>query len=77
MDRFFKQLEHLFARVGVTSDKDKKEHVLEYVDFDVEQLWKIFPEYADQMKKISRQRLNLTIRIRTAIMSTVLATWRH
>ena len=50
LDWFFKQLEHLFTHVGVTSDKDKKEHVLEYVDFDVEQLWKIFPEYADQTK---------------------------
>ena len=50
MDQFFKQLEHLFACIGITSDKDKKEHVLEYVDFNIEQLWKIFPEYADQTK---------------------------
>ena len=50
LSRFFKELEKLFTRVGVTAEADKKEHVLEYVDFDVEQIWKIFPEYADNTK---------------------------
>ena len=50
LSRFFNQLEKLFVRNNVTVEATMKEHVLEYVDFDVEQLWKIFPEYADVNK---------------------------
>ena len=41
---FFKDLEKLFTRVGVMSDNEKKDHVLEYVPFDVEKIWRTFPE---------------------------------
>ena len=43
----------------------KKDHVLEYVDFEVEQLWKIFPEYADLAKTllILKRRYRFTIRM--------------
>jgi len=44
--RFFKDLEKLFTRVGVVLDTEKKDHVLDYVDFDVEEIWRTFPEYA-------------------------------
>ena len=37
-------------RVGVTAAQDMKDDVLRYVDFDVEQIWKTFPEYADITK---------------------------
>jgi hypothetical protein len=50
LSRFFKDLEKLFTRVGVTIDKTQKDHVLEYVPFEVEQIWKTFPEYADPTK---------------------------
>ena len=50
LPRFFKALERLFARVGVTNDKDMKDDALQYVDFEVEQIWKTFPEYADPLK---------------------------
>ena len=46
----FAQLEKLFTCIGVTIKATKKDHVLEYVDFNVEQLWKIFPEYTDLAK---------------------------
>ena len=49
LSRFFKDLEKLFARVGVTSENEKKDHVLEYVPFDVEQIWRTFPEYSAQL----------------------------
>ena len=48
--RFFKDLERLFVRAAVVSEADKKDHVLEYVPFAVEEIWKTFPEYGDQTK---------------------------
>ena len=50
LSRFFAELERLFVRVGVTAAQDMKDDVLRYVDFDVEQIWKTFPEYADITK---------------------------
>ena len=48
--RFFEELEYLFDRAGLTQEADKKKHVLRYVDFEVEQIWKSFTEYADVNK---------------------------
>jgi hypothetical protein len=47
LSRFFSELERLFQRVGVTVERDKKDELLRYVDFDVEQIWRTFPEYAN------------------------------
>ena len=49
LSRFFKDLEKLFTRVGVTSKNEKKDHILEYIPFDVEQIWRTFPEYSTQL----------------------------
>ena len=48
--RFFEELEYLFARAALTQEAEKKKHVLRYVEFEVEQIWKTFPEYSDQTK---------------------------
>ena len=43
--RFFKELEPLFVRGNVTSDQDKKDMVLKYVDFELEEVWERYLEY--------------------------------
>ena len=48
--RFFEELEYLFDRSALTAEAEKKKHVLRYVDFEVEQIWKTFPEYTDATK---------------------------
>jgi len=48
--RFFEELEYLFERASLTEEADKKKHVLRYVDFEVEQIWKTFTEYSDAAK---------------------------
>jgi hypothetical protein len=48
--RFFEELEYLFDRAALVSESEKKKHVLRYVDFEVEQLWKTFTEYTDATK---------------------------
>jgi hypothetical protein len=48
--RFFEELEYLFARAALQDESEKKKHVLRYVEFDVEQIWKTFPEYLDNDK---------------------------
>ena len=48
--RFFEELEYLFTRADLKDEADKKKHVLRYVDFEVEQIWKTFPEYASATK---------------------------
>ena len=48
--RFFEELEYLFTRAALQQDAEKKKHVLRYVDFEVEQIWKTFPEYSDPNK---------------------------
>jgi Aspartyl protease len=48
--RFFRDLEKLMARANITLDSEKKDQVLEYVDFDTEQIWKTFPEFTDILK---------------------------
>ena len=48
--RFFEELEYLFTCVSLEDESEKKKHVLRYVEFDVEQIWKTFPEYSDPTK---------------------------
>ena len=48
--RFFEELEYLFTRAALDKETDKKKHVLRYVDFEIEQIWKTFSEYTDQTK---------------------------
>ena len=50
LGRFFEELEYLFDRAALTKDSDMKKHVLRYVEFEVEQIWKTFAEYTDQTK---------------------------
>jgi hypothetical protein len=50
LNRFFEELEYLFDRATLQDEAEKKKHVLRYVEFDVEQLWKTFPEYTDANK---------------------------
>jgi hypothetical protein len=50
LSRFFDELERLFANIGTLTDKEKKKEAIRYVDYDVEVVWKILPEYADQTK---------------------------
>lgn len=45
--RFFDDLEYLFDRAMISSEADKKRHILRYVDFDTEQGWKSLPEYSN------------------------------
>ena len=45
--RFFEELEYLFTCASLEEESEKKKHVLCYVEFDVEQIWKTFPEYSD------------------------------
>ena len=48
--RFFEELEYLFERAALDSETEKKKHVLRYVEFEVEQIWKSFSEYSDAEK---------------------------
>ena len=48
--RFFKDLELLFTRGGVTSKAEKKEMVLRYVELELEEVWGRYPNFKDQTK---------------------------
>ena len=50
LPRFFHNLECLFEQAAITSEADKKRHTLRYVDFDIEELWRAIPEFADPTK---------------------------
>jgi hypothetical protein len=50
LTRFFNELEYLFNRAAIESDTDKKVQVVRYVDFEVEEIWKTFPEFKDELK---------------------------
>ena len=50
LSRFFEELEYLFDRAKLVNEAEKKKHVLRYVEFDVEQLWKTFPEYTNEAR---------------------------
>jgi hypothetical protein len=47
--RFFKELERLFVRASVTSEEEKKEQVLRYIDFEIEEFWETLPEYKNPL----------------------------
>ena len=51
LPRFFSELEYLFKRAHLTSESEKKKHILRYVNFNTEQMWKIIPEFSDSSKK--------------------------
>jgi hypothetical protein len=57
---FFEELEYLFECATLDDEAKKKKHVLCYIDFDVEQLWKIFPEYIDATKSYGAWHLVTT-----------------
>jgi hypothetical protein len=44
--RYFKDVELLCATCGITTDEEKKQQVLRYVDTDTADLWELRPEYA-------------------------------
>ena len=44
---FFRDLEFIFECAHITSDKDKKRHLLRYVDFDTEEMWMCLPEFSN------------------------------
>ncbi|KAF8801225.1 hypothetical protein BYT27DRAFT_7072500, partial [Phlegmacium glaucopus] len=50
LSRFFDELEYFFGRAALAEEADKKKQVLRYIDFEVEQIWKAFPEYSDPTK---------------------------
>ena len=52
--RFFEELEYLFTRADLKDETEKKKHVLCYVDFDIEQIWKTF------IPRILRSNKNLS-----------------
>ena len=47
---FFDELEYLFDCTGMTMSKDRKNQLLCYVTFDMEQTWHMFPEFEDDTK---------------------------
>jgi hypothetical protein len=47
LHRFFDDLERLFERNAITDETEKKKDACRYVDFEVERVWKTFPEYAN------------------------------
>ena len=50
LPRFFDELEYLMDQAALTLEAEKKKQVLRYVEFEVEQMWKMFCEYADPTK---------------------------
>lgn len=48
--RFFEELEYLFERAALTDENEMKKHILRYVEFEVEQIWRTFPEFSDGTK---------------------------
>lgn len=48
LNRLFRDLEVLFVRGGVTSEQEKKDHILNYVDLNLEEIWARYLEYKDQ-----------------------------
>jgi hypothetical protein len=45
LSRFFRQLEALFIRCGITSDVEKKDYVISYVDASLADLWEGIPSF--------------------------------
>lgn len=50
LPRFFDEFEYLLERAAIQTEPEKKRQLLRYVDFDIEQMWKTLPEYADPTK---------------------------
>ncbi|KAF8888773.1 hypothetical protein BD779DRAFT_1672108 [Infundibulicybe gibba] len=53
--QYFRSLEDLFTVNGITRDSDKREYVLDYVEYDVEEFWEFRAPlvlYADFVKKV-------------------------
>lgn len=50
LPRFFDEFEYLLERAAIQTEPERKRQLLRYVDFDVEQMWKTLPEYADAAK---------------------------
>ena len=48
--RYFKDLESLFVRAGITTDADKKNLATHYVEMEVEDVWTGYPEFKNQAK---------------------------
>ena len=48
--RFFKELEMIFTKAGVTIEADKKDMVVQYIDMELEDVWSSYPEFKDQTK---------------------------
>ena len=46
LSRYFSDLEKLFVQNSIIAEQAKKDWVVYYVDFDTEQIWKTFPDYA-------------------------------
>ena len=46
--QIFKELKPLFVRGNITSEQDKKDMVLKYVDLELEEVWQRYPEYKTQ-----------------------------
>jgi hypothetical protein len=45
---FFKELEPLFVRANITTEQEKKDMVLKYVDMELEEIWARYPDYKNQ-----------------------------
>ena len=48
--RFFKELEPLFVRCNITTEQEKKDMILKYVELELEEVWARYPEYKDATK---------------------------
>jgi hypothetical protein len=47
LERYFRELEHLFANCTIADDKDKKSYARRYADTDTDSLWSSLPEFQD------------------------------
>ena len=59
--RFFKELEMIFTKAGVTAEADKKDMVVQYVDMELEDVWSTYPKFKDQMKSLDTARCFLVM----------------
>ena len=50
LPKFFKELEYLFDHANMTRDNEKKKQLLQYINYDIKQIWETFPEYKDITK---------------------------
>ena len=50
LSRYFEDLEQLMRWATIASEEEKNQQVLCYVNFNIEQIWKTFPEFIDNNK---------------------------